>query len=49
MKDILNDVLEFFSFILLMAIIGVGAIAYALFVGVYYAYAKLTGKEYLIK
>ena len=49
MKSLLNDVLEFFSFIILMAIIGVGAIAYALFVGVYYLYAKLSGKEYLIK
>jgi hypothetical protein len=49
MKQLLNDALEFFSFLLLMAIIGFGAILYSLFVAVYYLYAKLTGQEHLIK
>lgn len=49
MKQILNEALEFFSFITLMAIIGIGAIVYAVFVGLFYVYAKITGKEHLIK
>lgn len=49
MKQLLNEALEFFSFILLMAVLGFAAVTYAVFVGLYYLYAKLTGKEHLIK
>lgn len=49
MKKILNEALEFFSFILLMAILGLSVIIYAVFFMFYWMYAKLTGQEHLIK
>jgi hypothetical protein len=49
MKESLNEVLEFFSFLVLMAIIGMGTIIYVIFVFLYWMYAVLTGKEHLIK
>jgi hypothetical protein len=48
MKKILNEGLEFFSFLILMSIVGFSFMLYAAFVGVYWLYAKLTGKEHLI-
>lgn len=48
MKTLVNEVLEFFFFIVLMVILGVGTVLYAVFVGLYYIYAKITGQEHLI-
>jgi hypothetical protein len=49
MKQLLNDVLEFFSFLLLMMVLGVGSIVYSVFVLLYWIFAKVTGQEHLIK
>jgi hypothetical protein len=49
MKQLLNDVLEFFSFLLLMMVLGFGSIVYSVFVLLYWIFAKITGQEHLIK
>jgi hypothetical protein len=49
MKQLLNDVLEFLSFLLLMMVLGVGSIVYSVFVLLYWIFAKITGQEHLIK
>jgi hypothetical protein len=49
MKQLLNDVLEFFSFLLLMMVLGFGTIVYSVFVLLHWIFAKITGQEHLIK
>jgi len=49
MKKTLDEALEFFSFLVLMAILGFGAIMYSMFVLFYWIYAKVTRQEHLIK
>jgi hypothetical protein len=49
MKELLNDVLEFFSFLLLMMVLGFGTIVYSIIVLLYWIFAKITGQEHLIK
>jgi hypothetical protein len=49
MKQLLNEALEFFSFLLLMMVLGIGTIIYSIFVLLYWIFAKVTGQEHLIK
>lgn len=48
MKTILNEALDFFSFLLLMGILGFSAMVYGIFIMGYWVYAKVTGQEHLI-
>ena len=41
MKQLLSDVLEFFSFLLLMMILGFGTIIYSVFAVFHWGYTKL--------
>jgi hypothetical protein len=49
MKKVLNDGIEFILFLFLMLVIGISAIAYAIFVALYWVYAKITRQDHLIQ